>query len=89
MVAVVFGGPGGKNNIVALTQNANEKMRSGIEVPLSKEIKTNDTVYTYIARPVFIGGPTAQPADSVEVEATRIYPNKQPKKVGFPPIKND
>ena len=89
LVAVVFGGPGGKNNIVALTAAANERMRSQIEVPMSKEIKAQGSVYRYSVRPVHLMGSTSQPVASVEIEAIRIYPNKTPKKTGHPPVTND
>jgi hypothetical protein len=88
LVAVVFGGPGGKNNIVALTAKANEAMRSSIEVPLSKKIKLEDSVYSYTAHPTHPGGNTSQPVDSVKVQAIKIYPNKKPETTDYD-IPND
>jgi hypothetical protein len=88
LVAVVLGGPHNRDNIVALTKEANYEMEHTIEVPLSKKIKLEHSVYEYIVIANYPGGNTTLPVAQVQVDATRIYPNKMPKKEGYPPIKN-
>ena len=82
VVAFVFGGPGGRNNIVALTTATNNRMQQQIEVPLAKQIRAG-AVYEYRGRVTYPGGDPTQPVESVVIEADRIFPDKVPTKLTY------
>ncbi|MFN7767669.1 MAG: DUF4157 domain-containing protein [Planctomycetaceae bacterium] len=76
LVAAVLGGPGTLKNLVALTHKCNQAMKNGIEVPLKNEISKDDSVYKYIAHPIFVGAFGSQPVLAIEIKAERIFPDK-------------
>jgi len=76
LVAKVFGGPGGADNIVPITTKANNQMNHGIESRLAKDIRLNDTVYVYKVHAVYPGGDTTKPPDRIIVVEEKIYPKK-------------
>lgn len=82
VVAYVFGGLHNiSTNIVALTHAANSLMNSSVESPLAKEIRTNDSVYIYMAQARYPGGDTTKPVEAVEIKTTKIYPTKESQQV--------